>query len=1016
MAIRQDKVQLSIEFITDESRALAKTLLTTKQYNAELAKSTAVISQYQRELAKVGSDEAKRAPILAKIAAEEKKIADNLARVAAEGKKVEALDLNKVAPAQLVERAKQLQAAMRLIPQTAPQFRELQAELARVNGQLKNINDTSKGISAASGAAGGGLFQRILGVAGGIGVFQLVSNAIRSLADFGRRAIAEVDAQLKVDAQVKEAIRSTAGIAGRSLQDLKSQADDLENVTLFGADQTGSAQALLLTFTNIRTEIFDQTIPLVQDLSTAFKQDLSSSAIQVGKALNDPIKGVTALQRVGISFTEDQKKMIASLVETGDVAGAQRIILKELETQVGGSARAAALAGAGPWQQLVNVFGQVTEAAGALIVGGLNSIAPLIKSITLSFVELISVPVSQTLERERQSFNGVSLQIQNANVGSKNRTELIRGLIRQYPEFLRGIDAEKVTNEQLRPILDKINQSYIVRIALQKQQEKIQPLLEREADTAIDLAEKRAKYNIELAKGAELAGINLRNIEGEANQVKAVTEALEQKVKSQGRNFSFTASEEAIALNRIRSQAALNLAVQQQENASNRVKNAETERLAVVEQLKKTYGDLVDEAQSFSGSSTPTGGTEADTGGGSGPVDKVKKEADAAEGSLAFLRKQISDLQKEIETTPGDSKALAPLLEQLNIAERALKALEDRIAALKNPKVELPPTLEDIERQLGAGTSSNLGEFGESELLQHIGLNEAKLAEDEKYFKNLGDLRTRDSEANIKNLEGQTEDEADERRKRLQFAATIAESLASSFFKIQADQLQQETEANLKALNDEFEQRRKLAGDDKVALARLDDEFERKKATIERQAAERRKKAAISEAIIAGALAVVKSLPNVFAAIAAGVAAAAQIAIISNQKFDKGGFTGRGFGSPDSSGFKPAGIVHAGEYVAPAWQVNNPETGPVVQWLNNRRLRGYATGGFVAPNTTPSDSIPINASTATSIQGLDSFMNAVTRFEAVVARFPREVKSRVVYTEIEDAGTELNTVRDDASI
>jgi hypothetical protein len=43
-------------------------------------------------------------------------------------------------------------------------------------------------------------------------------------------------------------------------------------------------------------------------------------------------------------------------------------------------------------------------------------------------------------------------------------------------------------------------------------------------------------------------------------------------------------------------------------------------------------------------------------------------------------------------------------------------------------------------------------------------------------------------------------------------------------------------------------------------------------------------------------------------------------------------------------------------------------------------------------------------------------MNAVTRFEAVVARFPREVKSRVVYTEIEDAGTELNTVRDDASI
>jgi len=91
-------------------------------------------------------------------------------------------------------------------------------------------------------------------------------------------------------------------------------------------------------------------------------------------------------------------------------------------------------------------------------------------------------------------------------------------------------------------------------------------------------------------------------------------------------------------------------------------------------------------------------------------------------------------------------------------------------------------------------------------------------------------------------------------------------------------------------------------------------------------------------------LAVVKALPNAFAAIAAGIAAAAQIAVISSQKFDRGGYTGAGYGAPDSSGFKPAGIVHAGEYVAPAWQVNNPETGPVVRWLNDRRLRGYASG------------------------------------------------------------------------
>ncbi len=351
MAIRQDQVQLSIEFITDESRALAKTLLTTKQYNAELAKSTAVIGQYQRELAKVGADEAKRAPILAKIAAEEKKIADNLGKVAAEGKKVAALDLSKVAPAQLVERARQLQQAMRLIPQSAPEFRVLQGELGRVNAQLKNINDTSKGISAGPG---GGLFQKILGVAGGIGLFQLAQQAIGSIINFGKTALQELDKGLKADAQVRAAIESTKGAAGRSFEELKAQAEDLAKVTLFDDDSTKGAQALLLTFKNIKTEVFDQAIPLAQDLSTAFGQDLKSSAIQLGKALDDPIRGVTALRRVGVSFTEDQQKMIKSLVETGDVAGAQRLILAELETEVGGSARAAAEAGLGAFHVLQN--------------------------------------------------------------------------------------------------------------------------------------------------------------------------------------------------------------------------------------------------------------------------------------------------------------------------------------------------------------------------------------------------------------------------------------------------------------------------------------------------------------------------------------------------------------------------------------------------------------------------------------------------------------------------------------
>src|SRR5690606_13606319 len=159
-----------------------------------------------------------------------------------------------------------------------------------------------------------------------------------------------------------------------------------QKVTLFGDDQTERAQALLLTFTNIRGEIFDNTIPIIQDLSTAFNQDLKSSAVQLGKALNDPAKGLTALQRVGITFSAEQKNLIASLQESGDIAGAQTVILKELERQVGGSARAAAAAGLGPYQVFQNRLSEIQETVGLLLTKGIDLISPALNAMA-TFVE-----------------------------------------------------------------------------------------------------------------------------------------------------------------------------------------------------------------------------------------------------------------------------------------------------------------------------------------------------------------------------------------------------------------------------------------------------------------------------------------------------------------------------------------------------------------------------------------------------------------------------------------------------
>jgi phage-related minor tail protein len=165
----------------------------------------------------------------------------------------------------------------------------------------------------------------------------------------------------RVETQLNAVLKSTRHAAGLTAIELKNMASEMQMLTAFGDEEVLSMQNLLLTFKNIKGDEFKRATMAVLDLSTAMGQDLKSSAIQVGKALNDPKIGLTALQRVGITFSDSQKKLIKDLTETGRVAEAQRIIFKELESQFGGSAKAATNNLGGAIQQLKNKFGDLFE-------------------------------------------------------------------------------------------------------------------------------------------------------------------------------------------------------------------------------------------------------------------------------------------------------------------------------------------------------------------------------------------------------------------------------------------------------------------------------------------------------------------------------------------------------------------------------------------------------------------------------------------------------------------------------
>lgn len=217
------------------------------------------------------------------------------------------------------------------------------------------------------------------------------------LAVLGGVSLHLYDIQAKAEAKVQQAIKSTVGAAKLSFEQLKAYASQLQGKTLFGDERIlNDSTAQLLTFTNIAGENFKRTQRVALDLSTVLDGDLKSASIQLGKALNDPVKNLSALSRSGIQFSEEQKKVVNSLAETGRLAEAQAVILDELERQYGGQAEAAAKVGIGSLQQLKNSWGDFLEQIGAAMMPMMNRLAASLKNV-VEWLQNLSPATKRTI-------------------------------------------------------------------------------------------------------------------------------------------------------------------------------------------------------------------------------------------------------------------------------------------------------------------------------------------------------------------------------------------------------------------------------------------------------------------------------------------------------------------------------------------------------------------------------------------------------------------------------------------
>ena len=202
----------------------------------------------------------------------------------------------------------------------------------------------------AAGDRGGKSFKQ--GFSGGMGRSLIPVAALAGAAVAAKRVLSgawsEGQTALKAAGQTNAVIKSTGGVARVTATDVDKLSDSLSRQRGVDDELITAGQNMLLTFTNVQNrvgkgnDIFTQATKIVGDMSVATGTDLVKSNLQLGKALNDPIRGMGALRRVGVTFTKEQEKQITTLQKSGDMAGAQGIILAELTKEFAGSAAAQA--------------------------------------------------------------------------------------------------------------------------------------------------------------------------------------------------------------------------------------------------------------------------------------------------------------------------------------------------------------------------------------------------------------------------------------------------------------------------------------------------------------------------------------------------------------------------------------------------------------------------------------------------------------------------------------------------
>ena len=371
MSLKIDRVQLEIVIKNDVARQ-------------ELMKLEEESRKLTRELKKIpeGTDE------WVKKSAEIIKVKTRMDEV------IDKIGLTGLTFKELAKRSGELNMIMKNLDPTSPHYKELELQLAQVQNRMRELTNHTKematGMQKSSGMMGG-IVAKLKewggAMAAAFSVYAITNFFKTSLEKYKEMEVAEKKLQQSVEN--RGAVYGwTSGEIKKHTEELKKQAAELEKLGTVEEDKIlGAVTDQLLTFNKITEENFKRAQVAVLDISTKLSEsgvpsfgEMQGMALKLGKALENPISGMTMLARSGVQFSEQEKKVIKDLAEHNKLGEAQAMILDLVNQKFGGQ-YAKMKEGMGAMDMFKNSVTHLSEAIGQGMAGSVISVAKGLTSL-----------------------------------------------------------------------------------------------------------------------------------------------------------------------------------------------------------------------------------------------------------------------------------------------------------------------------------------------------------------------------------------------------------------------------------------------------------------------------------------------------------------------------------------------------------------------------------------------------------------------------------------------------------